>query len=227
MDKELIFIIISVLITGGLAVNAHISNKKKDNDLKSKAEKIINLQNKLNEKSEKLISVQDELLKYTTGKEGYGIVEIIKISDKKNGYYYQFYFTNKSNYPLYDVKITLLDRKLSDNEGLKKRNGLMTLDDLNKRQYFDIGTIGGENGGSSFGSFFSLEENNLQDFLFTINTRSLHFSQVLKFIEKEKELFKATKLNSWSSKSNPKSKVFVDKADEKFPGSIDGKIKWN
>jgi hypothetical protein len=226
MDKELIFIIISVLITGGLAINAHISNNKKDKYLEDKTEKIVNLQTKLNDKSEKLISTQDELLKYTTGKEGYGIVEVLKISDNKDGYYYLFYFSNKSNYPLYDVKINLLDRHLLDKESLKERNGVATLEDLKNYDNFDIGTIGGDGGGTTFGAVFDIEPNTIRDFLFTINTRGLSFSQQLKFIEKEKELFKATKLNSISSENNPKIETLVDKADEKFPESNNGKIKW-
>ncbi|WP_341225225.1 hypothetical protein [uncultured Arcticibacterium sp.] len=226
MDTELIFIIVSVLITGGLAINAHISNTKKDADLKNKTEEIIRLQNKLNKNSEDLIYAQNELLNYTTGKDAYGLVEILKISNNENGFYYQFYFSNETNYPLYDVKITLLNRNLIDQESLKKRNGLATLEDLKNYKNFNIGTIGGEGGGTSFGEMFSLKPDNLQDFLFSITSRNLSFSQQLKFIEKESVLLQATKLNSIVSKSNSKVKILVDKADDEFPGSIKGKVEW-
>ena len=227
MDYELIFIIVSVLITGGLAINAHISNKAKESELNQKTEKIVELQNHLNEKSERLITVQEELLKYTTGSESFGIVIIIKISKNDGGYYYNFYFENKSKYPLYDVKITQLDRSLINLEDIKKRNGVTILDDFEHYKNYDIGTIGGEGGGLTFGPVFEIKPNIINDFVFSINTRNVNYSQQLKFIEINKELLSATKLNSIVTGKNQKVKIYIDEADKDFPGAIDGKIKWD
>jgi len=46
MDSQLIYIIISVIITGMLAVNAHLSDNKKEKYLKDRNKEIINLQKK-------------------------------------------------------------------------------------------------------------------------------------------------------------------------------------
>jgi len=63
MDSQLIYIIISVIITGMLAVNAHLSDNKKEKYLKDRNKEIINLQKKLIEKSEETSEKQNDLIK--------------------------------------------------------------------------------------------------------------------------------------------------------------------
>ena len=62
MDFQLILIVFSVIFTGGLAINAHLSENKKEKELKSKTEEIIMLQKKLAEKSEETIQKQNDLI---------------------------------------------------------------------------------------------------------------------------------------------------------------------
>jgi hypothetical protein len=225
MDLELLFLILSVLITGGLAINSHISSKKNEKSLKLKTEEVVRLQEEISVKSNKLIEVQDELLKYTTGGGSFGQVEILKISNSKGGFIYSFYFANKGNYPLYDVSITVLNRSQLDMQEVKKRHGLATLEDLQKYNLYKIGNIS-SNGGTSFGTIFPLSNNQINDFLFSIHTRNGSYSQQLRFIELSNEILQATKLNTIDLTGKGSYEVLVDTADERFPGSIKGKIKW-
>lgn len=63
MDFQLFLIVLSVIVTGGLAINAHLSESKKEKELKDKTEEIIMLQKKLTEKSEETIQKQNDLIR--------------------------------------------------------------------------------------------------------------------------------------------------------------------
>lgn len=225
MDLELFFIIISVLVTGGLAISAHLSSKKKDAFINKKTEEIVNLQNKLNVKSDKLIEVQEELLKYSSGGDSFGEVELLRISDGKDDFYETFYFSNKGEYPLYDVSVTVLDRNQLDLDAIKKRDGLATVEDIQKYKTYKLGNIG-VNGGTTFNQVFTIPKNLMQDYLFSINTKNGHFSQQLKFIAIDNTLLKATKINTIDTTGKKQIEILVEKVDENFPGVKEGKIDW-
>lgn len=105
MDIELFFLILSVLVTGGLAIKSHISNKQKDETLERKTSEIITLQNEVNLNSKKLIEAQEELLKYTIGGDSYCAIVVGDFSNDecimKVG--------NLGKYPMYDVDFSIVD----------------------------------------------------------------------------------------------------------------------
>ncbi len=106
MDIELVFIILSIIVTGGLAVNANISSKKKDIALETKTNELVALQNEVNTNSKKLIEAQDELLKFTLGGDSYCAMIL---GDFANDVCIAKVGNFGEKYPLYDVEYNLVD----------------------------------------------------------------------------------------------------------------------
>jgi hypothetical protein len=105
MDLEMIFIILSALVTGGLAINAHVSSKKKESELVQKTEQIVNLQNELREKSGELIQTQKEMLLYNSGGDSYSYMilgDFTKTTALTK-------VANQGEYPLYDLEFYIVD----------------------------------------------------------------------------------------------------------------------
>jgi hypothetical protein len=224
MLKPMTIILIGAIIVviGGItgAIGTYLHNKRSS----AKTDRIISVQSELIEKSEKLIRAQNELLKYTSGGDSFGEVQLLRISDGQGGYNCTFYFKKQGEYPLYNVTLTALDRNSQDKERLKKNNNKPTLEDLKNYKSFELGDISNVDGGVNFGSLMTLKSGKMYDYLFTINARNRSFYQELKFQMEGDKLVTATRIKDRDKDGN--TKILVDKADEEFPGMAEGKIKW-
>jgi hypothetical protein len=211
-----------IVVVGGItgAIGTYFHNKKSS----AKTDKIISVQSELIEKSEKLIQAQNELLKYTSGGDSFGEVQLLRISDGHGGYNCTFYFRKQGEYPLYNITLTALDRNSLDKERLKKNNNEPTLEDLKNYQSFVLGDISNVEGGVNFGPLMTLKNGEIYDYLFTITARNNSFYQELKFQMQGDKLVTATRIKERDKDGN--TKTLVDKADDEFPGMEDGKIKW-
>lgn len=212
-----------IVVIGGItgAIGTYLHNKRSS----AKTDKIISVQNELIEKSEKLIQAQNELLKYTSGGESFGEVQLLGISNGSGGYHYTFYFKKQGEYPLYNVTLTALDRNSLDKERLKRNNNEATIEDLKNYKSFELGDISNVEGGVNFGSLMGLKNGKLYDYLFTVTTRNGSFYQELKFKVKNNKPVTATRIKARDKEGN--TKILVDRADEEFPGTKEGKIKWD
>ena len=213
---------IIVVIGGSIsAVGTYLHNKKSS----AKTDKLISIQNDLIVKSEKLVEAQNELLKYTTGGDSFGEVQLLRISDGQGSYKYTFYFKKQGEYPLYNVAITSLDRGLINKERSRKQSNELTLDDLKDYKNFNLGDISNVDGGVNFNSLLTLKEGKIHDYLFTISTRNRTFYQEFKFVVISDKLFTATKITNRGTAG--KVDILIDKADDGFPGSSNGENSWN
>jgi hypothetical protein len=225
MVKPMTIILIGAIIVviGGItgAIGTYLHNKRSS----AKTDKIMSIQNELIEKSEKLIDTQNELLKYTSGGDSFGEVQLLRISDGSGGHHYTFYFKKQGEYPLYNVSLTALDRNSLDKDRLKRNNNEATLNDLINYKSFELGDISNVEGGINFGSLMTLKNGNIYDYLFTVTTRNKTFYQELKFQVRDNKLVIAMRIKDRDKDGN--TKTLVDRADEEFPGTKEGKIKWD
>lgn len=212
-----------IVVVGGLvgAIGSYLHNKRSS----EKTERIIQLQSEVIQLSQKLSQAQDELLKYTSGGDSFGEVQLLRISDGAQGYLYMFYFKKHGQYPLYNVTLTALDRKSLDKERLKANNYVASLEDLKNYKSFQLGDIDNADGGISFGELIRLENGVGYDYLFTVTSRNLTFSQVFKFRVNGDKLATATRITTPDNAGNVK--ILLEKVDSDYPVASDEGVDWN